>query len=192
MSPKDLASALAPLRQEFANNVRVRFGAWCVVAIVLLYWVLVRADDLEAARADYAGEVARVERAQGAGADENWLELLAAERRAGAELTENFWQAENAGVARASLLTALTELAGGVELRDPRVEPGVIEPVAGAADVWRVQARLSARHRGGAELRLVHALATHPRALVVDRLDVSQTRSRLSVIVSAYFVGLEP
>ena len=150
-----------------------------------------RADDLNAARADYAGEFARLERAQGAGADEDWLELLAAERRAGAELTENFWEAENAGVARAAVLTALTELAGEVELRNPRVEPGVIQPVTGAPDVWRVQARLNAQHRGGAELRLVHALATHPKALVVDRLDISRNRSRLNVLVSAYFVGLQ-
>ena len=191
MSPKDLGNALAPVREEFANNVRVRFGAWCVVAIVLLYWILVRADDLEAARADYAGEIARLERAQGTGADADWRELLAAEQRAGAELTEGFWRAENAGVAGASVLTALTELAGEVELRNPRVQPGVIQPVAGAPDVWQVQARLTARHRDGAELRLVHALATHPRKLVVDRLDISQTRSRLNLLVSAYFVGLE-
>ena len=170
----------------------MRFGAWCVVAIVLLYWILVRADDLTAARADYAGEVARLERAQGAGADEDWLDLLAAERRAGAELTETFWEAESAGVAGASVLAALTELAGELELRNPRVEPGVVQPVTGAPDVWRVQARLSARHRDGAELRLVHALATYPKALVVDRLDISQNRSRLNVIVTAYFVGLEP
>ena len=191
MSPKDVASALAPLREEFTNNVRVRFGAWCVLAIVLLYWILERADDLEAARAEYAGEVARLERAQGTGADANWPEMLAAEQRAGAELTENFWEAEKAGVAQAVLLAALTELAGEVELRDPRVEPGAIQPVAGAPDVWRVQARLTAGHRGGAELRLLHALATHPRKLVVDRLGISQTRSRLTLLVSAYFVGLE-
>lgn len=191
MSPKDLGNALAPLREEFANNVRVRFGVWCVVAIVLLYWILVRADDLNAARADYAGEIARLERAQGAGADEDWLELLAAERRAGAELTENFWEAENQGVAQAALLAALTELSGEVELRNPRVEPSVIQPVMGAPDVWRVQVRLTARHRGGAELRLVHALATHPKALVVDRLVISDNRSRLNVLVSAYFVGLQ-
>lgn len=191
MSFKDLRGALAPLREEFTNNVRVRFGVWCVAGIVLLYWTLVRTDDLEAARADYAGEITRLARAQDAGADEDWPELLAAERRAGAELTGNFWEAENEGVARAALLGALTELAGEVELLDSRVQPGVTQPVAGAPDLWRVQARLVARHRGGAELRLIHALATHPRALVVDRLDVGHTRSRLNLLVSAYFVGLE-
>ena len=185
-------SALAPLRREFANNIRVRFGVWCVLAMVLLYWILVRSEDLRAARAEYAGEVARLERAQEARADEDWPLLLEVEQRTGAELTANFWQAETEGVAQARLLAALTELAGETELRDARVQPGVVQPVADAPDVWRAQARLTARHRIRAELRLLHAFATHPKKLVVDRLDISQTRARINILVSAYFVGLAP
>ena len=187
-----LQTALGPLREEFAGNVRVRLGAWCVVAIVLLYWTLVRADDLDAVRADYAGEIARLERAQTASADEDWPALLEAERSTGAELTTRFWQAETQGVAQARLLTALTELAGEVGLRDARVQPGVTQPVANTPDVWRVQARLVARHTIGAELQLLHALATHEKKLVVDRLDIGQGRPRVTLLVSAYFVGLAP
>ena len=185
-------SALTPLREEFTTNIRVRFGVWCVLAMVFLYWILVRSDDLQAARAEYAGEIARLERAQDARADEDWPLLLEVEQRTGAELTANFWQAETAGVAQARLLGALTELAGEIELRDHRVQPGVTLPVADAPDVWRVQARLTARHRIGAELRLLHAFATHPKKLVVDRLDIGQSRSRVNILVSAYFVGLAP
>ena len=185
-------SALAPLREEFTTNVRVRLGVWCVLAMVFLYWILVRSDDLQATRAEYAGEIARLERAQDARADEDWPLLLEVEQRTGAELTANFWQAETEGVARARLLAALTELAGEIELRDARVQPGVTQPIADAPDVWRVQARLTARHRIGAELRLLHALATHPKKLVVDRLDMNQSRSRVNILVSAYFVGLAP
>ena len=187
-----VANALAPLREEFATNIRVRLGVWCVLAMVFLYWILVRSDDLEAAHAEYAGEIARLERAQEARADEDWPLLLEVEQRAGALLTANFWQAETEGVARARLQATLTELAGEVELRDPRVQPGVTQPVADAPDVWRVQARLTARHRIGAELRLLHAFATHPKKLVVDRLNISQTQSRVNILVSAYFVGLAP
>ena len=187
-----LLNVLAPLREEFRANVKVRFGVWGILAVLILYWILVRADDIEAARAEYAGEVARLERARDAGATEDWPALLEAERRAGAELTANFWRAESVSVARARLLTALTELAGETELRDQRVEPGVTVAVDGAPDVWRVQARLTARHRNGGELRLLHALATHPGKLVVDRLELNQSRSRVTILVSAYFVGLAP
>ena len=31
--------------------------------------------------------------------------------------------------------------------------------------------------------------ATHPKKLVVDRLDISQTRSRVNILAFAYFVG---
>ncbi len=191
-SASRVRSALAPLRQEFTTNIRVRLGVWCVLAMVFLYWILVRSDDLQAARAEYAGEIARLERAQDARADEDWPLLLEAEQRTGAELTTSLWQAETEGVAKARLLGALTELAGEIDLRDHRVQPGVTQPVADAPDIWRVQARLTARHRMGAELRLLHALATYPKKLVVDRLDISQTRSRVNILVSAYFVGLAP
>ena len=187
-----LDAVLAPMRREFAASMRLRLGVWGVLALVILYWIFVRADDLEAARAEYAGEVARLERAQNAGDDADWPLLLEAERRAAAELTANLWEAETEGVARARLLAALSELAGEAGLSDTRVQPGVTQPVADAADVWRVQARLTARHRIGAELRLLHAFATHPRKLVVDRLDISQSRSRITILVSAYFVGLTP
>ena len=185
-------SALGPLREEFASNIRVRLGVWCVLAMVFLYWILVRSDDLEAARAEYAGEIARLERAQDVRADEDWPLLLEAEQRTGAELTTSLWQAETEGVAKARLLAALNELAGEIELREARIQPSVAQPVSDAPDVWRVQARLMARHRIGAELRLLHALATHPKKLVVDRLDINQSRSRVNILVSAYFVGLAP
>lgn len=183
---------LAPLRDEFSNNPRVRFGVWCVLAIVLVYWVLVRADDLGAARAEYAREVARLERAQDARKDENWPLLLETEQRAGEDLAADFWQAETEGVAQARMLAALTELAGEIELRNARIQPGAIQPVADVPDVWRVQARLTARYSDGAELRLIHALATHPKKLVVDRLGINQSGSRVNILVSAYFVGLAP
>ena len=187
-----IAGALAPLRREFTANVRLRLGVWAVLALVVFYWILVRADDLEAARADYAGDLARLERAQNAGADADWPVLLEAERSAAEQLTGSLWEAENEGLARAGLLSALNALAGDAGLRDTSVQPGVTQPVAGAPDVWRVQARLSARHLIGAELQLLHTFATHPKKLVVDRLDISQNRSRVTILVSAYFVGLTP
>ena len=137
-------SALTPLREEFTTNVRVRFGVWCVLAMVFLYWILVRSDDLRAARAEYAGEIARLERAQDARADEDWPLLLEVEQRTGAELTANFWQAETEGVAQARLLAALTELAGETELRDARVQPGVDASRRGRA---RCLAGAGASHR---------------------------------------------
>ena len=44
-----------------------------------------------------------------------------------------------------------------------------------------------------AEVRALHALATHPKKLVVDRLDLrrrGRQNSHLVLILSAYFVGV--
>ena len=193
-SPIDprIQTVLARLRDEFTANAKVRLGVWCILALVIFYWILVRSDDLQAARAEYAGAFERVERARDASAEQDWPALLAAERDAGADLTANLWEAETEGVAQARLLATLNELAGEIEMSQVRIEPGVTQPVAGAPDVWRVQARLIARYRIGAELRLLHALATHPKTLKADRLDFGQSRARINLLVSAYFVGLEP
>lgn len=187
-----VAGALAPLKREFTTNTRVRLGAWCILGVIILYWILARSDDLRAVQSEYAGGIARLERARDSSGAEDWPLLLEAERRAAEELGTRFWEAGTEGEARARLFAALNGLADEAELRDARVQPGVTQPIAGAPDVWRVQARFTARHRIGAELRLLHALATHEKKLVVDRLDISQTRSRINILVSAFFVGLAP
>ena len=38
---------------------------------------------------------------------------------------------------------------------------------------------------------MLHAVATHPKKLVVDRLDLRRRDSRMTLMVSAYFVGIE-
>lgn len=188
MTPANrLTGLLDTLRAEFTANLRLRLGTWCVLLLVLVYWILVRADDLQAARTDYGAEVDRLERAQNASADEDWPSLLAAEEATARELLANFWQAQTEGEAQARLFAALTELADEVDLRDVRVQAGVTQPVADVTGVWRVQARLTARHRDGAELRLLYGLATHPKKFVADRLDLNQSRRRLTLLVSAYF-----
>ena len=79
-------------------------------------------------------------------------------------------------------------------LRQSRFHSGVSQPVPELPGVWRVQTRLDAGYRRGTELRALHALATYPKKLVVDRLELRRLPrqdSRLVLILSAYFVGVE-
>ena len=189
-----LNHALARLAAEFAGNARLRWGVWLMLGIVLLYCILVQSDRLAAVHDEYVAEAERLTKAESLLERQDWPELLAAERRTHRELTATFWQAETEGLAQAKLQAALTGMIEGLDLREPRIRSGASQPVPDLPGVWRVQTRLNAAYRPGVELQALHAMATHPKKLVVDRLDLRQRKrqdSRLALILSAYFVGVE-
>ncbi len=191
---KALRRASRPLAAELAANARLRFGVWSVLAILLVYCILVQSDRLAAAQADYAAEVGRLAKAGQVLAGRDWPSLLEAEREVHRRLESRFWRAETEGLAQAKLQDALGGVVEGLRLRDARFRSGVSQAVPGLPGIWRVQTRLDAGYRSGAELQMLHALATHPVKLVVDRLSLVRRErhdSRVVLILSAYFVGVE-
>ena len=186
-----LARLFQDFRAEFAVNARLRAGVWSIVAMALFYLLLVQSDRVAVAYSDFAAEAVRLDRAEGLLEREDWPQLLEAERAANKALETAFWQADTQGLAQAQLQAALAGIAGRVKLSDVRIQPGLIQPVPEVAEVWRVQAQFSASQNSGAQLQLLHALATHPKKLVVDRLEMGRDRTRLVVILSAYFVGFD-
>ena len=187
-----LHAALAQVGSAFAENLRVRWGVWGILGIVAVHGLLVQFDRLKAVRDDHAVEAARLARAETLRGGEDWMQLLAAEREAGRALEGAFWQAETEGVAQAQLHSALTDIVDGLDLRRPSIHSGVSQEVPGVAGVWQVQTRLICYYRPGAELQMVYRLATYPKKLVVERLNIWRETSRMTLIVSAYFVGIEP
>ena len=180
------------VRSELAANLRLRLGAWAVAFIVLFYAVLVQGDRVGAAYDEYADgadRFARAERLRGQG---EWSELLAAEQDRNEQLSALFWEAETQGLAEASLQAALQELLRPLEFRNMRIQSGVSQPVPDVPGLWQIQAQVNAGYRQGAELQLLHKIATHPRKLVVNRLDLVPQNRRLLLIVSAYFTGIPP
>ena len=185
-----LKAAWQRVRSELAANLRLRLGAWAVAFIVLFYTVLVQGDRVAAAYDEYADgadRFARAERLRGQG---EWSELLAAEQERNEQLSALFWEAETQGLAEASLQAALQELLGPLEFRNMRIQSGVSQPVLDVPGLWQIQAQVNAGYRQGAELQLLHKIATHPRKLVVNRLDLVPQNRRLLLIVSAYFTGI--
>lgn len=189
-----LSRALASLVAEVAGNARLRRGVWLSLGIVLSYCILVQSDRLAAVHAEYAAEAGRLAKARLLLQRQDWPELLEAERNTHRELTAAFWQAETEGLAQAKLQAALSGMFEGIELHNPRIRSGVSQPVPDLPGIWRVQSRLDAVYRPGVELQALHAMATYPKKLVVDRLDLRRRKgqdSRLALILSAYFVGIE-
>ena len=176
---------------EFAVNARLRAGVWAIAAVVLFYLALVQSDRVASAHDGYVAAAGRLARADGLLERQDWPQLLETERAANQALEGAFWQADTQGLAQAQLQAALAGIADGLKLRDVRIQPGLTQPVPEVSGIWRVQAQFSASHDSGAQLQVLHALATHPKKLVVDRLDMVRGRARVVVLLSAYFVGLE-
>lgn len=187
---KTLDTALARARSEFAENSRARGGAWLILGLILAYGLLVQSDRLQAAYDSYAAEATRLARSEMLQGEEDWTRLLAAEREAHDALKDAFWQAETEGEAQARLQAVLTEMMKGLDLRRSRIRSGVSQEVPEVPGVWQVQTSFDCQYRPGAALQILYRLATHPKNLVVERLDVRRQNFRMTLIVSAYFIGI--
>ena len=182
-------------REELAANPRLRLGVWLIVAILLFYWVaLVQPERSALAVGDYADTASRLASSQAVLARrDEWPGLLAAAQESDQALQQSFWRADTEGLARARLQETLEKIVADLEVRNVAIESGSSRAVPDVEGLWQVQARLTANYFAGTELKLLHALATHPRKLVVDRMDLVRGRqSRVFLIVSAYFVDLSP
>lgn len=189
-----LNDVFASFAAELAGNARLRWGVWLVLGILLFYCILVQSDRVAAVHDEYAAETGQLTKAEALLRRRDWPDLLEAERQTHRALTATFWQAETEGLAQAKLQAALTGMIEGLDLRNLRIRSGVSQPVPDLPGIWRVQTRLDAAYRPGVELQALHAVATYPKKLVVDRLDLSRRGrqdSRLTLILSAYFVGVE-
>ena len=189
-----LNDVFASFAAELAGNARLRWGVWLVLGILLFYCILVQSDRVAAVHDEYAAETGQLTKAEALLRRRDWPDLLEAERQTHRALTATFWQAETEGLAQAKLQAALTGMIEGLDLRNLRIRSGVSQPVPDLPGIWRVQTRLDAAYRPGVELQVLHAVATYPKKLVVDRLDLSRRGrqdSRLTLILSAYFVGVE-
>ncbi len=188
---KTLDTTLAYVRAEFTENVRVRGGAWLILGLVLGYGLLVQSDRLQDAAAAYAAEATRLARSEALQGGEDWTRLLAAERETHQALKDAFWQAETEGEAQARLQAVLTAMTKGLDLHRSRIRSGVSLEVPDLPGVWQVQTSLNCHYRPGAELQVLYRLATHPKKLAVERLDVRREALRMTLVVSAYFMGIE-
>ena len=186
-----LADAWRRASAELAANARLRIGAWLVLAVALLSLVLLQADRVQAAHADYAAAVDRLQRAEELLAREDWPQLLAAERAAHERIDALLWPAESEGLAQAGMQALLGDVLRDIGFEDALVRAGVSQPVPSLTDVWRVQMRVAGNCEPMVAVRLLHDLAKHPRRLVVDRLDYLHSNSRLTLLVSAYFALAE-
>lgn len=182
--------ALARMRTELDRSPRLRLGVWLIVGLLLILGLTVQSDRLSAATTAYAEETRLLAGAQTALARTDWPELLTTERAVHDTLAARFWQAETEGLAQAQLQQVLRETGERLDLRNVRIRAGLTRAVPELPGVCQVQARFRSSYRDGEELRLLYALGTLDRKLVADRLQLTDRNAVVTVIVSAYFIGL--
>lgn len=185
------APVIDQARAELAANPRLRLGVWAIVAILAGYFAfVVQAGRVDAASAAFASADASLTRGQDLLERQDWQERLAAARAVEAELQSRFWEAPNEGLAQASLRAAIDDLTARLPLGLPRIDLGASRPVADAPGLWQVQTRFVGQAIGPSALRLLHRIASHPKKLVVERLDLSRRQGsmRVEILLSGYFV----
>ena len=180
---------VARLREEFDKSTVVRLGTWCIAGVLLLWFALTKGDAVALAHADYVSETRRLAAATGALDGGDWASRLEREQGVGGELEGLLWQADFEGHAQAELEEALTSIFEPLDLGRRRIRMGLSQPAPDLPGVWQVQAQVSAEYRTGAELAALHAVATYPRRLAVERFVITTNPRRIDVIVSAYFTG---
>ncbi len=188
---QSLALALAPAKAELADKPRLRAGVWVVAGIVVVYCLLAQADRLTVAYGEYARQSDGLARVAGALSREDWPQLLEAEKQNGQALQAALWRAETSGQAQAQLQQAVRTMIDGLNLRDPRIRPGVTQPVPELPGLARVQVELTGRYTGASALEFLEAVAVSPAKLVVDRLVLRRESGHIEVLLSAYFIGVE-
>ena len=185
-----LRESLASVKAELAAKPRLRAGAWAIAAILLGYCLLAQADRLTVAKQDYSRQAQGLERVAGALSREDWPDLLAAERESQRALQAALWRADTIGQAQAQMQQAVESMIEGLKLRNPRIRPGVTQPVPKLPGLARVQVELSGNFEGAAALHVLEAVATSPARLVVDRLTLRRETGYMELLLSAYFLGV--
>ena len=178
---------------ELASNVRLRWGIRLIFGLLIGYVILQQSERLAAVRHDHNAEIERLRKAETLLDLRDGFDLLDAERENHRKIRSMFWQAETEGLAQAKLQAALAQLFGNLGLINIHFRSGSGQSVPGLPGVWRIQIRMDTNYRPGLEPRILHALATHPKKLIVDRLDLkrhSKNEAYLVLIVSSYFVGV--
>ena len=181
---------LVRIQAELDASPRLRLGVWLIAGLLLVLGLTAQSDRLSAANTAFAEETRLLAGAETALARTDWPELLTAEQVVHETLAARFWQAETEGLAQAQLQQALREMGERLELRNVRIRAGLTRAVPELPGVCQVQARFRSTYRDGDELRLLYALATFDRKLVADRLQLTDRTAAVTVIVSAYFIGL--
>jgi len=166
---------MGPLKDQFAEQPRLRVGAWLVLGILALYGLLLLGDYREAREPEVqrlADRHARLERVIESG---DWSERASQAQESREAMTARLWPADSRGVARAEFESWLRDQAEDAELENVSLDVRQLVPVEENPGLYRLSARLEANHDPIPLNVLLVRLALHDYRVGVESLS---TRSR--------------
>lgn len=188
MAGVQLPPALRSLREEFARNQRLRWGAWAILGLGALYFLVVLVDwrrDLHERYQQRTTELYKV--AQLAG-QEQWIVRAQEARRLRNSLQAEIPKANSIGLAQAEVQSTVRQItrAFGQSLNATSPAPA---PVSGRTDLWRVPVTLNGTIEPRLLLEVLRRVEGNPRLMTIEQLSyrTQQGRPQLSMTVVAFY-----
>ncbi len=180
---------LQRLKSEYESKPTVKYGAWVMTAMLVLYLSLVISDEAEIIETNLEQANSRLARIEQVQSEQFWFERLATEESNIESIKSAIRNAKTKSLAKAQMQASFTDFAKEA-LQQPRVS--VSEPVyAGdyyGQKLYTVNTELRGKVKKGAALNVLSELAKTPHVQEVEMFDVEfQQNRQFRIIVKSYF-----
>jgi hypothetical protein len=176
------------------ENIRLRMGAWLILAIVTFYALLLVDDYQDNMANDYQQVLKRYQRVQDIKEQGYWPERAAQARSTVVQLQSGMWQADSSALAQANIQTWLTQKIARHKIENLKQNVVPAKEVASMPGVWKVSAELKGAISRFQLIKLLRDIELNSKLLSVEQLEVKGNKDvqRLSMLVSAYFLVAQP
>jgi hypothetical protein len=182
-----LSAALTQARKEFAENPRLRIGAWAIAAIVVFYLWLVLADWRAQMQKDYAAQSQQLQKIRSLAGQDEWLQRAERARALREALQAQIPEVATLGLAQASVQTLARNLAAASG-NAIRIQAEAPAPVAGSEGLWRVPVVISGGLGAEQVLQLVRRIESERNLVVIEQAMILNRENRtFSFTVVAFF-----
>ncbi|MDX2299290.1 MAG: hypothetical protein NW204_06155 [Xanthomonadaceae bacterium] len=182
-----LSVALTQVRKEFAENPRLRIGAWAIAAIVVFYLWLVLADWRAQMQKDYAAQSQQLQKIRSLAGQDEWLQRAERARALRDALQAQIPEVATLGLAQASVQTLARNLAAASG-NAIRIQAEAPAPVTGSEGLWRVPVVISGGLGAEQVLQLVRRIESERNLVVIEQATILNRENRtFSLTVVAFF-----
>ncbi|MFC3093079.1 hypothetical protein DRW07_02520 [Alteromonas sediminis] len=175
-------------KQQIASNVRLRVSLWIMLFIVLVYPALVLHDYKLSLDNEITKSLEREARVLRTANESAWFERAEKAKETSTQIERYFWQAESAGIAKATLLQTLNEWTTQSGFSNAQVrleEPFMIE---GQDSIYRIAGQIDITFEAKNSMALLEKIESNEKKIIIESMEIAQrTRPVHKLVIAAYF-----